>query len=390
MPRVPGAAGGEIGAGGSTDGAAVVPVGVVGVGLQSASMDSNGSIASPQSISSSSSSIQSSNLDRAVAKPRRAPTKKKFETKVEDLPPVPVVPIAVETESLSTPVAKQHKGGIWKAIFGSIKSANTSTKSAGVVTSAAGVISTAGSAQGSESGLSTPSLVHPSATSVSAVGFDDTSSAPSPCTPKTPASGGGAISGIFTTLGLKSKKSKKHTTTLSPALTESNLSGMSILQLCMMKFNCLFALASLYRLRVKFFPFLLIFPSENMRHLQGGLDMLERVSESSLSGVHHGLVGTAGKVVVQNMAMAGVQLPIVGAVAVLMLQLIDLCDAYKCNMKLFLALKARMQFLYRLYFAEGGVNVMPILSYYCSVLFFVGGNIKIVNSSVEESIILRK
>lgn len=82
--------------------------------------------------------------------------------------------------------------------------------------------------------------------------------------------------------------------------------------------------------------------------------MMERVSESSLSGVHHGMIGTASKVVVQNVALAGVQLPIVGAAAVLMLQLIDLCDAYKCNMKLFLALKARMQFLYRLYFAEGG------------------------------------
>lgn len=101
-----------------------------------------------------------------------------------------------------------------------------------------------------------------------------------------------------------------------------------------------------------------------MRHLQGGLDMLERVSESSsLSGVHHGLVGTASKVVVQNVALAGAQLPIVGAAAVLMLQLIDLCDAYKCNMKLFLALKARMQFLYRLYFAEGGkltLNGFPV------------------------------
>ena len=103
-----------------------------------------------------------------------------------------------------------------------------------------------------------------------------------------------------------------------------------------------------------------------MRQLQGGLDVLERASESSIGGVHHGIVGTASKVVVQNVALAGAQLPIVGAAAVLMLQLIDLCDAYKCNMKLFLALKARMQFLYRLYFAEGGK--LTILCISCVLL----------------------
>mmetsp|Transcript_38870 Transcript_38870/g.67228 ORF Transcript_38870/g.67228 Transcript_38870/m.67228 type:complete len:1463 (-) Transcript_38870:125-4513(-) len=310
VPRVPD------GASGVSDASGNAPVATAGgnVDLQSTSVDSNASIASPQSVSSSTSngsSIQSNNLDRAVAKPRRAPTKKKFETKVEDLPPVPVVPIAIEPEFASTPVTKQHKGGIWKAIFGSAKSANTSTKSNNVANASAN--GTPRSAQNTESGVDTPSLVHPSV-------LQEDSAAPSPGTPKTPASGGGGISGIFTTLGLKSKKSsKKHTITLSPALTESNL-------------------------------------SDNMRHLQGGLDMLERVSESSsLSGVHHGLIGTASKVVVQNVALAGAQLPIVGAAAVLMLQLIDLCDAYKCNMKLFLALKARMQFLYRLYFAEGGV-----------------------------------
>ena len=67
-----------------------------------------------------------------------------------------------------------------------------------------------------------------------------------------------------------------------------------------------------------------------------------------------GVAINASKVVVQNMALASVQLPIIGAVAVLMVQLIDLCDAYKCNMTLFFALKTRMQFMYRLYFAEGG------------------------------------
>jgi transcription initiation factor TFIID subunit TAF12 len=44
----------------------------------------------------------------------------------------------------------------------------------------------------------------------------------------------------------------------------------------------------------------------------------------------------------------------VGSAAVLLLQLIDLCDAYRCNKRLFQALKARMQFMYGLYFAEGG------------------------------------
>ena len=35
-------------------------------------------------------------------------------------------------------------------------------------------------------------------------------------------------------------------------------------------------------------------------------------------------------------------------------QLIDLCDAYRCNKKLFESLKARMTYMYKLYFADGG------------------------------------
>lgn len=61
-----------------------------------------------------------------------------------------------------------------------------------------------------------------------------------------------------------------------------------------------------------------------------------------------------GKVVVQNVALAAEKLPIIGVAAVLMLQLIDLCDAYRCNKRLFESLKARMQYMYKLYFAEGG------------------------------------
>ena len=83
---------------------------------------------------------------------------------------------------------------------------------------------------------------------------------------------------------------------------------------------------------------------------------------------HHGALGMAGKVIVQNMAMAGANLPIIGTVAVLMLQLIDLCDAYKCNMRLFLALKARMQFMYRLYFAEGGKFILLVSLFFYNTL----------------------
>jgi len=98
-----------------------------------------------------------------------------------------------------------------------------------------------------------------------------------------------------------------------------------------------------------------------LQHLRGAVSVLSATSGNEMSSPHHGALGTASKVVVQNMALAGANLPIVGAVAVLMLQLIDLCDAYKCNMKLFLALKARMQFMYRLYFAEGGKYVPTFL-----------------------------
>lgn len=111
-----------------------------------------------------------------------------------------------------------------------------------------------------------------------------------------------------------------------------------------------------------------------MQHLRGAVSVLTATSGGDASP-HHGALGTASKVVVQNMALAGANLPIVGAVAVLMLQLIDLCDAYKCNMKLFLALKARMQFMYRLYFAEGGEISFPfsfiLFNLTASILFLM-------------------
>jgi hypothetical protein len=67
-------------------------------------------------------------------------------------------------------------------------------------------------------------------------------------------------------------------------------------------------------------------------------------------------------VVVQNIAIVAEKLPVIGSAAVLMLQLIELCDSYRCNKTLFLALKARMQFMYSLYFAEGGkICLFPVL-----------------------------
>jgi hypothetical protein len=73
------------------------------------------------------------------------------------------------------------------------------------------------------------------------------------------------------------------------------------------------------------------------------------------SGAATNDVITGGLIVVQNMAIVAEKLPVVGSAAVLLLQLIDLCDAYRCNKRLFQALKARMQFMYGLYFAEGGM-----------------------------------
>ena len=58
--------------------------------------------------------------------------------------------------------------------------------------------------------------------------------------------------------------------------------------------------------------------------------------------------------VIQNIALSAEKLPVIGVAAVLMLQLIDLCDCYRCNQRLFSALKCRMQFMYGLYFAKGG------------------------------------
>ena len=73
-------------------------------------------------------------------------------------------------------------------------------------------------------------------------------------------------------------------------------------------------------------------------------------------GIDGGDILKVSKIVVQNLALAAESLPIIGTAAVLMLQLIDLCDAYRCNKKLFESLKARMTYMYKIYFAEGGTG----------------------------------
>ena len=57
---------------------------------------------------------------------------------------------------------------------------------------------------------------------------------------------------------------------------------------------------------------------------------------------------------VQVAAQAGKHIPVVGAAASLLLQLIALCDQYRCNKIAFTALKARMSNLHQLYFGRGG------------------------------------
>jgi hypothetical protein len=58
----------------------------------------------------------------------------------------------------------------------------------------------------------------------------------------------------------------------------------------------------------------------------------------------------------QGVAEVGGQLPIVGAAAVLLLQVIVLCDQYRFNKKACLALNGRMEMLHGLYFGPGGIE----------------------------------
>jgi len=157
----------------------------------------------------SSPGVHNNNLDRPLAKARRAPTKKKFETKVEDLPPVPVVPIAVTTSSAAS---GKSKGGLWKAIFGSKSNKSQTSAASGTNThddpregSVAGSVS--------DSGLSLPHVL------------DDAVPDPSPVTPKTP----GKISGLFSSLGMGKKVSKKQAVPQSAEPTPSNIGGKRFL-----------------------------------------------------------------------------------------------------------------------------------------------------------------
>lgn len=60
-------------------------------------------------------------------------------------------------------------------------------------------------------------------------------------------------------------------------------------------------------------------------------------------------------VVVENVAFAVEKLPVVGSAAELMSRLIALCDAHLCNKRLFLALKGRVQFMYKVFFTVRGI-----------------------------------
>ena len=64
--------------------------------------------------------------------------------------------------------------------------------------------------------------------------------------------------------------------------------------------------------------------------------------------------GSAAKMVIQAAANVTQSLPIVGAAATVLLQLIDVCDAHRCNKSAFTALKQRMEGVYKLYFAKDG------------------------------------
>jgi hypothetical protein len=79
---------------------------------------------------------------------------------------------------------------------------------------------------------------------------------------------------------------------------------------------------------------------------------LSRLGVSGSKGTKEAL--HAAKVVLRHTVVISQNMPVMGAAATMLLQMIDLCDEYKCSKELFRALQARMEYIYNLYFGEGG------------------------------------
>jgi hypothetical protein len=338
------------------------------------------SVHSPMSHEEEGSSLASANMDRATtARTRRAPAKKKFEKPVSELPPaLEVVPIIPEVSATAPAEVAAPKSSA-SSTMGALRSLFTARRPTMAGTSSVG----GGS-------LGQPVLPPVLQDSDGAEG-----SAPSP---KTPGSAGGTAAGLGATVvagaGITtmlsslfgSSKGKPKAQTQSAVARGSALAGM---------FDYPQTLVAGYWY---FAPHVLmcLICAGNLSAMNGALDNLasssRKLSDSPLlqccllqspsctnfisslitsPGADHGGESASqealrgGLVVVQNIAIVAEKLPVIGSAAVLMLQLIDLCDAYRCNKSLFLALKARMQFMYSLYFAEGGEKALVCLCFTC-------------------------
>ena len=64
---------------------------------------------------------------------------------------------------------------------------------------------------------------------------------------------------------------------------------------------------------------------------------------------------SASTVTVQNMTISEKILPVITSAGEVLLQLSNLCDKHKCNKRLFLALKSRLQVFHWLFFSETGI-----------------------------------
>ena len=84
-------------------------------------------------------------------------------------------------------------------------------------------------------------------------------------------------------------------------------------------------------------------------------------TSDAISATHHPKFGVLSAANLTNgvQFVAGVatQVPLISIAAQLLLQLIDLCDAYQCNKDAFVSLKKRMVTLHAMYFGEGGMEI---------------------------------
>jgi hypothetical protein len=324
------------------------------------------SVHSPMSHEEDGSPLASANLERATtARTRRAPAKKKFEKPIGELPPalevVPIIPEApTPTAAEATPKSSSSTMGALRSLF--------TTRRPSVAVSSTG--------SGSPGQPALPAVLADND------GADSTSQSP-----KTPGSAGASAAGV----GAAVVAGAGISTMLSSLFGSSKGKPKAQTQSAVVKGS---ALAGNFPTNKPLHAFLLHIGIQlyrttssgagNLNMMDGAINTLTSSSRKLFSSlfirnteaiddgcrndifhcnVDHGGDSASqdalrgGLVVVQNIAIVAEKLPVIGSAAVLMLQLIDLCDAYRCNKTLFLALKARMQFMYSLYFAEGGESL---------------------------------